>query len=307
MDGIIFNIQRYSVDDGPGIRTTVFLKGCPLRCPWCSNPESLLPAPQLLHRYTACKNCGECASVCPNGAITFDPSTGDPSTAGPQFERGKCVACSKCARECLSQAIKISGESMSVEKVWKTIRKDSVYYEESGGGVTCSGGELLMQPDFVAELFKKCRENSVHTCADTSGFGSPEAMNKVLEYTDLVYFDLKHLDPARHNELTGVPLEPILRNLKTIVARETIPLVMRVPLIPEYNDEQDNLEAMARLVKETVPASVVHIMPYHRYGESKYKSVGMEYKLRDLRENTPEDLDRARKIFESKGLSVEVK
>ena len=196
---------------------------------------------------------------------------------------------------------------MSVEKVWKTIRKDSVYYEESGGGVTCSGGELLMQPDFVAELFKKCRENSVHTCADTSGFGSPEALDKVLEYTDLVYFDLKHLDPARHNELTGVPLEPILRNLKTIAARETIPLVIRVPLIPEHNDGQNNLEAMARLVKETTPASVVHIMPYHRYGESKYKSVGMEYKLRDLRENTPEDLERASKIFESKGLSVEVK
>jgi len=306
MDGIVFNIQRYSIDDGPGIRTTVFLKGCPMRCPWCSNPESLSPAPQLLHRYTACKVCGECAPVCPNGAITFEPSTGVSSVTGPKFDRAKCVACGNCARECLSQAINISGETMSVEKVWKTIRKDSVYYEESGGGVTCSGGELLMQPDFVAELFKKCRGNGVRTCADTSGFGTPEALDKVLEYTDLVYFDLKHLDPARHNELTGVPLEPVLRNLKTIAAR-SIPLVIRVPLIPEHNDARENLEAMARLVKETAPASVVHIMPYHRYGESKYGSVGMKYKLQGLRENTQEDLSRARKIFEAEGLSVEVK
>jgi len=306
MDGIVFNIQRYSIDDGPGIRTTVFLKGCPMRCPWCSNPESLLQAPQLLHRFTVCKHCGECETVCPNGAISFDPSPDGSSDAGPQFDRGICVACGKCARACLAQAINISGEAMSVEKAWKTIRKDSVYYEESGGGVTCSGGELLMQPDFVAELFKKCRENGVHTCADTSGYGSPEAMDKVLEYTDLVYFDLKHLDPARHNVLTGAPLEPVLRNLKTIAARN-LPLVIRVPLIPEYNDSQDNLEAMAQLVKETAPESVVHIMPYHRYGESKYKSVGMDYKLRGLRENTPQDIERARRIFEGEGLSVEVK
>lgn len=306
MEGVVFNIQRYGIDDGPGIRTTVFLKGCTMRCPWCSNPESLLPAPQLLHRYTACKNCGECAFVCPNGAITFESSAGEPSAAGPQFERGRCVACGECARACLSQAIKISGETMSVEKVWETIRKDCVYYEESGGGVTCSGGEILMQPDFVAELFKKCRENGVHTCADTSGFGSPKAMDKVLEYADLVYFDLKHTDPVRHNELTGVTLEPVLCNLKTIAVRK-IPLVVRIPLIPEHNDAQDNLEAMARLVKETAPASVVHILPYHRYGESKYRSVGMEYALHDLRENTLQDLDRARKIFESESLSVEVR
>ena len=276
-----------------------------MRCPWCSNPESLLPTPQLLHRYTTCKNCGVCAAVCPNGAITFD--TGKPSGAVPRFEREKCVVCGKCARECLAQALKISGEAMSVEKVWKTIHRDGVYFEESGGGVTCSGGEILMQPDFVSELFKKCHENGVHVCADTSGFGSPEALDKVLEYTDLVYFDLKHLDPARHNALTGVPLEPVLRNLKTIAARKSIQLVIRVPLIPEHNDEQDNLEAMAMLVKETAPESVVHILPYHRYGNSKYKSIGMEYKLQDLRENTPLCLARARKIFECKGLSVTVK
>jgi pyruvate formate lyase activating enzyme len=182
-----------------------------------------------------------------------------------------------------------------------------VYYEESGGGVTCSGGELLMQLDFVAELFKKCREDGVHTCADTSGFGSPEALDKVLEYADLVYFDLKHLDPARHKELTGVSLEPVIRNLKTIAARKNTALVIRVPLIPGHNDGQDNLEAMARLVKKTAPASAVHILPYHRYGESKYKSVGMEYKLQGLRENTPENMTRALKIFENERLSVDVR
>ena len=300
MDGIVFNIQRYSIDDGPGIRTTVFVKGCPLRCPWCSNPESVQSVPQLLHRYTACKKCGVCAAVCPNGAIAFDPEK------GPEFNRSKCVTCGLCAKKCLAQAIQITGEVMSVEKVWKTVRKDMVYYEESGGGVTCSGGEILAQADFVAELFKKCRENGVHTCADTSGYGTPEALEKILEYTDLVYFDIKQLDPVRHEQMIGVPLEPVLKSFHTIAARG-IPLVVRMPLIPDHNDSAENLQAIANLVKEEAPHAQVHIMPYHRYGESKYASIGEKYPLEGLRENTPEDLERARKIFEDAGLDVTVK
>ncbi|MCL2201779.1 MAG: glycyl-radical enzyme activating protein [Oscillospiraceae bacterium] len=300
MDGFIFNIQRYSIDDGPGIRTTVFVKGCAMRCPWCSNPESISAEPQLLHRFTTCTKCGDCAPACDKGAITFTPET------GPVFDRELCDVCGKCAWECINQAIKISGESMSIEKVWKTIKKDMVYYEESGGGVTCSGGEILMQPEFVNELFKKCRENGVHTCADTAGFGSAEALDLVLEYADLVYFDIKWLDPVRHEELTGVPLEPVVRNFKTICERG-IPIVVRIPLIPDFDDNSDNLAAIAKFVKENAPGADVHIMPYHRYGESKYESLGIEYPLKGLRENTPEDLERARKIFEAEGVSVEVK
>ena len=300
MDGFIFNIQRYSIDDGPGIRSTVFVKGCAMRCPWCSNPESISGEPQLLHRFTTCTKCGDCVAACDKGAISFDPEK------GPKFDRELCDICGKCAWECIAQAIKISGETMSVEKVWKALKKDMVYYEESGGGVTCSGGEILLQPEFVNELFKKCRENGVHTCADTAGFGSPEALDLVLEYADLVYFDLKWIDPKRHEELTGVPIEPVIRNFKTICERG-IPVVVRVPLIPEFDDTDANLDAIALFVKENAPGAQVHIMPYHRYGESKYESLGIEYPLKGLRENTPEDLARARGVFENEGVSVEVK
>jgi pyruvate formate lyase activating enzyme len=296
--GTVFNIQRYSVDDGPGIRSTVFLKGCPLRCPWCSNPESQSPYPQLSYRYTSCKRCGTCAEVCPHGALTL---TDD----GLQIDRDKCVACGACVAACPSDALKISGETMDEAKVWKTIRRDAVYYETSGGGVTCSGGEILSQPDFVAEIFKHCHDEGIHTCADTSGFGTPEALDKILEHTDLVYFDLKHVNPERHAELMGVPLEVILRNLRTVVSRG-IELVIRVPLIPDYNNTPGDLEAMAALVAEIAPDALVNILPYHKYGASKYASVGMTYTLETLRENTPEELERAKAIFESHGQKCEV-
>jgi pyruvate formate lyase activating enzyme len=236
--------------------------------------------------------------VCPRGALSL-------SDEGLVVNREKCVACGTCVLECPSDALKISGEVMDEAKVWKTIKRDAVYYETSGGGVTCSGGEILSQPDFVAEIFKHCHDEGIHTCADTSGFGTPEALDKILEHTDLTYFDLKHVNPKRHAELIGVPLDVILSNLKTVVARG-IPFVIRVPLIPEYNNSPEELEAMAALVSETAPGASVNILPYHKYGASKYPSVGMVYSLEELRENTPEELETAKTIFESHGLKCEV-
>jgi pyruvate formate lyase activating enzyme len=298
MEGMVFNIQRYSIDDGPGIRTTVFLKGCPLRCPWCSNPESQSPNPELSYRYTSCKKCGTCANVCPNGAPTL---TDD----GITIDRSRCAVCGVCVKACLAEALKITGESMSPDKARKVIRKDAVYYETSGGGVTCSGGEILSQPDFVASVFSRCREEGIHTCADTSGFGSPEALDKILAYTDLVYFDLKLMDEQRHRELIGVPLDLILQNLRTIAARG-IPTVIRVPLIPGLNDSDENLNAVADITKELIPDATVHILPYHKYGANKYAAVGMRYTLDNIEENTPENLARARGVFEGRGLKCEL-
>ena len=297
-EGTVFNIQRYSIDDGPGIRTTVFLKGCPLRCPWCSNPESQNPRPELSYRYTSCKKCGACADVCPNGAPTLTED-------GIRIDRARCVVCGACVKVCLAEALKISGESMTTDKVFKVIRKDAVYYETSGGGVTCSGGEILSQPDFVASVFSRCKEEGMHTCADTSGYGSPEALDKVLAHTDLVYFDLKLADAQKHRELIGVPPDLILRNLRAIAARG-IPTVIRVPLVPTYNDSDENLRAIAALTAEIVPDATVHILPYHKYGANKYAAVGMRYALDDLAENTPENLARARDVFESRSLKCEV-
>jgi pyruvate formate lyase activating enzyme len=297
-EGMVFNIQRYSIDDGPGIRTTVFLKGCPLRCPWCSNPESQNPDPELSYRYTSCEKCGACVEVCPHGALAL-------TDEGVLIDRARCAVCGACVKACATEALKISGESMTLDKVFKVIRKDAVYYETSGGGVTCSGGEILSQPDFVASLFSRCREEGIHTCADTSGFGSTEALDKVLAHTDLVYFDLKLMDAREHEETMGAPLDVVLQNLRAVAARG-IPTVIRVPLIPTRNDSDENLNAIADTISELVPDATVHILPYHKYGANKYAAVGLRYTLDDIEENTPENLARARGIFEGRGLKCEV-
>ncbi|NLB28970.1 MAG: glycyl-radical enzyme activating protein [Clostridiales bacterium] len=296
--GTVFNIQRYSIDDGPGLRTTVFLKGCPLVCPWCSNPESQSMAPQLIHRSTTCKKCGACAAACPEKALTL---TG----GGIVVDREKCVLCGACVGECIADSLEIKGKTMTVDQVWKVIRRDEVYYETSGGGVTCSGGEILMQPEFTAAIFKKCREEGVHTCADTSGFGSEAAMKTVLEFADLVYFDLKHADSKRHEELMGGPLEPIIENLKLAVG-SGVDIALRIPVIPGYNNSESEMEALADLARSIAPNAPVSMLPYHKYGESKYEAVGMKYRLSDLRENTEEELNRAKSIFESRGFEVKV-
>jgi len=298
LTGTIFNIQRYSIDDGPGIRTTVFVKGCPLSCPWCSNPESQCADPVVLYRYTACKKCGTCVKVCPQQCITlFDD--------GIVIDREKCTVCGTCVKNCSAEALKISGETVTVDQVWKTIRKDEVYYETSGGGVTCSGGEILTQPDFVAEIFKKCRDNGIHTCADTSGFGSADAMRTILEYTDLVYFDLKHSDPEEHKKLTGVSLDVVVSNLKLCDESGTA-ITIRIPLIPERNNTAETLTGIAGIVKENAPNANISLLPYHKYGVGKYKSIGMVYSLDDLRENTQEELDKAVEIFENAGFEVKL-
>ena len=303
IEGTVFNIQRYSIDDGPGIRTTVFLKGCPLRCLWCSNPESQNPKPEILYRYTSCKSCGTCVQTCPNGAITLREDAGE--DGGIEIDRSKCVVCGECVKVCVPEALNISGEVMTIDDVMKVIKRDAVYYETSGGGVTCSGGEILTQADFVAELFKQCKEKNIHTNADTSGFGSSEGLKKILEYSDLVFFDLKVLDPEKHKEMIGVDNDLILENFK-IVAESGIETVVRFPLIPGYNDSQEDLQAIADLVKEYGPHMTVNILPYHEYGANKYPGVGMKYPLEGLKENTPENIEIARVVFASAGLNVEV-
>ena len=229
--GTVFNIQRYSIDDGPGVRTTVFMKGCPLTCLWCSNPESQCGLPEVTYRYTSCKRCETCVRVCPIHAVTL-------ADDGVHIDRSICTLCGECANNCVSEALQMSGKKMTVDEVWKVVKKDADFYEASGGGVTASGGEILNQADFVAALFKKCNEAGYHTNADTSGFGDPAALLKILEYSDLVYFDLKHLDPAKHKEYCGQSNELILQNLKLVVGKG-IPVVIRVPLIPGYNDSEE--------------------------------------------------------------------
>ncbi len=296
--GIVFNIQRYSIDDGPGVRSTVFMKGCPLTCLWCSNPESQCGLPEVTYRYTSCKHCGTCVKVCSVGAVIL-------SNDGVHIDRKKCTVCGECVRNCLPEALQISGKKMTLDEVWKVVKKDADYYEASGGGVTASGGEILSQPDFVAALFKRCREAGYHTCADTSGFGDPAALQKILEYADLVYFDLKHMDPEEHKRYIGQSNELILKNLE-LVAKKGVPVVIRVPLIPGYNNSDENLRALAAKVAVIAKDAVVNLLPYHRYGANKYRMLDMTYQLETVPELTQDELIHAKEVIESYGLKCEI-
>jgi pyruvate formate lyase activating enzyme len=298
MEGIVFNIQRYSLDDGPGVRTTVFLKGCPLSCLWCSNPESMNPLPEVTWRYTTCKKCGTCVETCPLGLITMDDD-------GIHIDRKSCDRCGKCVEACVTESLQMSGTRMTVEEVYDVVKRDIDFYKVSGGGITCSGGEVLMQADFVAELFKHCRENEIHTCADTSGFGSKQAMEIILAYTDLIYYDLKHMDAAEHERLCGQSNDLILSNL-ALVVEKGIPMVIRVPLIPGHNDSDENMTAIAKTVADMDKETPVNILPYHRYGQNKYRMIDKTYPLDGVEYPTEEGLNKAKQIMESFGLKCEI-
>ncbi len=297
--GVIFNIQRYSLDDGPGMRTTVFLKGCPLSCLWCSNPESQDGAPMVSYRYTSCKACGSCAKACPKAAITL-------GSDGIHIDRALCDRCGACIKACVPQALRWSGELKTTEEIMKTVRRDKVYYQTSGGGVSCSGGEILAQADFVSEIFRLCREEGIHTCADTCGFGSQEAMRKVLKYSDLVYFDLKHMDSKKHFEYTGVGNEVIKQNL-SLTLETGVPVVIRVPLIPEHNTDEENLRALAGVVKSLGGGGDhVSLLPYHNYGSNKYRMIDRSYPLEGLRRLTPEEEQSIKELIEACGLTCKI-
>ena len=295
--GTVFNIQRYSIDDGPGVRTTVFVKGCPLRCRWCSNPESQSFKPQWSYRYTSCKQCGKCIAVCPEGALSMGPD-------GLIHDEAKCTLCGKCVKKCLHEALSISGKVMTAQEAYNVVKRDKDYYDKDGG-CTCSGGEILSQPDFVAAVFRLCHENGIHTCADTSGYGSREALEKIMEHADLFYYDLKHLDGALHEEFTGVKNDLILDNLRFLAEHEK-EIVIRVPLIPGVNASEEHLTLLANAVREITPDSLVNLLPYHEYGKNKYRMIGMDYPMPETAAMTQEEKDAARRFIESFGLRCKV-
>ena len=299
MAGTTFNILRYTVDDGPGLRSTVFLKGCPLKCPWCANPESQHPYPEVSFRPAMCIGCGRCAMSCPEQAIKIVEGKA-------LIDRDKCRRCMTCVDACLNTAMVRMGDEKTVDDVWKVVRRDRDYYEESGGGVTASGGEPLAQADFVVEIFSKLHEEGIHTCLDTTGFASKETLDKVLPLTDLVLFDLKHMDSKKHEEVVGVPTEPIHENLRRIVDAG-VEVTIRIPYIPGFNDDDENMKATAEFVKEVAPNSKVNILPYHEYGRNKYESVGMEYAMPPTEKPSEEQLAHSKEFFTQLGLECEVR
>lgn len=265
MLGRTFEIKRFAVHDGDGIRTTLFLKGCPLKCVWCHNPEGIDGAPQLAYYDNKCIGCGGCTAVCPQGAHKLTDGV-------HTFDRAACVACGRCTDVCIGDALKLYGKRMTVEDVLPLLLEDKMFYEQSGGGVTISGGECLLQPDFCAALLKALKENGIHTAVDTCGFVPREAIDKVLPYTDIFLYDLKAIDEAVHVRCTGQSNRLILDNLRYIDACGK-PIEIRIPYVPDFNDGE--IPAMAAFLAELTHVTAVKVLPYHNYAGSKYDSLAM--------------------------------
>lgn len=295
--GWVFDIQRFSIHDGPGIRTTVFMKGCPLRCLWCSNPESRDPHPILITRDIKCTSCGECAAVCPNGAITIY------STGKRVIDWGICTQCLVCVDACRFQALSICGKYLSIGEILEEVLKDRPFYKNSGGGVTVSGGEPLSQWEFVCELCKAFKENQLHVALETSGFAPWKYFEKVLEYVDLVLYDVKHLDPVKHLEGTGVDNGLILENLRRAAKKAKI--WVRMPLIAGYNDSPDHITNLVSLAKE-IGAEKISLLPYHEGGKSKCEQIGKIYPIPEAKAPSEESIKEIQGLITKLGIEATI-
>lgn len=298
LTGKIFNIQHFSTEDGPGIRTTVFMKGCPLRCLWCANPESQNAQPQLANRSSVCIHCKVCVSVCRAGALSEDGGK-------IKIDRTRCTGCGSCVKMCPTGSMFFYGGEKTVDEVFDEVSRDAGYYEKSGGGVSVSGGECMTQPEFVSQLLRRCKQAGFHTVLDTCGYFTEQALRMVWDYVDLVLFDIKLIDPLKHKKYTGVENTQIKENLKRMLDRE-MSVVIRVPVIPGVNDSEEDLGATGRFVASLDSSLHIDLLPYHRFGERKYEMLGMEYALKDI--SAPDDAAKESylKIMECYGLDCTV-
>lgn len=293
--GTVFNIQKFSVNDGPGIRTVVFFKGCPLRCPWCANPESQLARPQILWDGAKCLRCGHCRALCQAGAITI-------SGGRVQVDHERCTACGACVRECPGHAMKTEGEEKTVQEVLDVVLQDLPFYEESGGGLTLSGGEFLMQPDFAGQLLLAAKEEGLHTCCETTGFARPAVFGELLPLLDCLLFDMKHHDADTHRRVVGVSNELPLANMKAAIeaGKDVLP---RIPVIPGFNDGLADAEGFAARLHE-VGADRCQLLPFHQFGENKYALLGKDYSYSGVSALHREELEDYRRAFLDRGIEA---
>jgi pyruvate formate lyase activating enzyme len=297
MTGRIFDLKRYSIHDGPGIRTTVFLKGCALNCLWCHNPESIDPGPELMHWPARCKRCQACIKACPLGALTSDPA------GAILIDRAKCDLCGRCAEACLYDAMQIVGREVTVEEVVAEVERDRVFFEQSGGGVTLSGGDPLVQPAFAEAVLEACRSRGIHTALDTAGFAANGALERLARHADLVLFDLKVMDPEKHKSSTGVPNAVILENLKSLgdAGRE---VWVRAPLVPGVNDDDDNIRRTITLLRSLGGIRRVDLLPYHAGGLEKARRIGKAARFRKFESPSEERLAGIESAFREAGFDV---
>lgn len=295
--GVIFDIQRFSVHDGPGIRTIVFFKGCPLRCEWCCNPESQNYHKELMVIQKNCINCGVCESVCPYGAISYTPEV--------TIDRDKCVNCGKCTSVCYSEALTMSGEEMSVSDLITELKKDEIHYRKSNGGITLSGGEVLGQPELARDLLSACKDEGWHTAIETTGFARKETLEEILPYTDLVLLDIKHLNSVKHRKYIGQPNDLILQAAQIISEFPDTELVVRIPVIPGFNDQPEEIAQIAVIAK-TLKAEKVHLLPYHPYGSNKYEHLDKEYLLEDIKAPSNEKIEILKEMVDGIGIDCHI-
>ena len=297
MTGTVFNTQKFSIHDGTGIRTLIFMKGCPLRCIWCSNPESQRPGPEVMFVRSKCTGCGKCAALCREAAVddvTFD------------IDRSRCVKCGLCTSKCYAGAKKMTGRQVTVREMMELIEKDRIFYTNSGGGVTVGGGEPAMQHGFVEELLKACRESHIHTAIETCGYGRWQDICGMFDNADQIFFDLKAMDPELHRRLTGVSNELILHNAEQAAVRGK-EVIFRIPLIPGCNDSLTNIEETGAFVgglSGNGSNVFIEILPYHDLGRDKYRWLDMDYGLEDTGKPDATQVEELKTILKDHGCSV---
>ena len=288
LTGIIFDIKRYAINDGPGIRTAVFMKGCLLDCWWCHNPEGRAQHPQLMFRANRCAQCGACIPACPQSAISIDGivvTTAD-----------LCTECGTCAQVCVNGARELVGRAVTVEQVLAEVERDVVFYDQSGGGVTLTGGEPLFQPRFVIELLRACKAHAIHTTLDTSGYVPWKVLAEAVNVTDLFLYDLKLMDEERHRKYTGVSNRLILANLRSL-AETGAEIIVRIPLIPGVNDDEDNLRRTGHFLADLPQITRVEVLPYHDIARAKYSALELAYRLPEVLTPSSERLEWARNMI----------
>lgn len=297
MKGVIFNIQKFSLHDGPGIRTIVFFKGCTMSCLWCSNPESQDVAPQIMFNKSLCTKCGRCESKCKISAIDMNSYY--------RINKDKCIKCKNCVESCLNGALVLEGKECSVEEVIKELKKDSIHYRRSNGGITLSGGEALLQPDFAVELLKECKSYGWHTAIETAMYVNSEAVKKVIPYIDLAMIDIKSINSKVHKKFTGVGNDIILNNIKLSdkLAKE---IIIRVPIIEGFNADLESIKEIGEFSKALTKLKRIDLLPYHNYGESKYEAIGKDYLLRELKAPSENKMNTLKSLVESMGISCTI-